>query len=257
MALLLLTLLSVVCAAGDEHGVTARFVPEQVRPGDVFELRVEMTRAEYGRFELQVPPHGSLHRVAVESEPVKLEDGRYRQRESWMLQADRSGEIVIEGAAVVMKTASGEEAVELPPLRVEVMPWGVADKSAAPVGWPVPNRDFSEWPRTHKGVLLLVLGLVMFVLVAWFIGRKLNTKPKFLTPGMPLETFALEELDAGVLRSAALERLLLEKGDAWSAELREVVSGAVYAGRGEAGEVAIRLRKEVGQFEPEAGPGDL
>ena len=41
-ALMLLWL--VVGAVGAEHGVTARFVPEQVRPGEVFELRVEMER---------------------------------------------------------------------------------------------------------------------------------------------------------------------------------------------------------------------
>ncbi len=251
--LLLILWTGAVVAAG--HGVTARFLPEQVRPGEVFELRVEMKRAEYGSFELKVSPHGSLHRVAVESEPVKLEGGFYRQRESWMLQADRSGEIVIENVSVILSTGSGEEAVALPPLRMEVLPWASADKDVKPVGWPAPKPV--DLPATRMGLVLVVLGLILFAVVAWLIGRRLNTKPKFRTDGMPLETLALNELDAGVLRSAALERLLLEKGRDWSAELREVVSQAVYAGRGDPRKVAERLRREVGQFEPEVHPGVL
>ena len=51
-------LLFVGSVLGADHGVTARFVPEVVRPGEVFELRVEMKRRDYGRFVLEVPPHG-------------------------------------------------------------------------------------------------------------------------------------------------------------------------------------------------------
>ncbi len=94
-------------------------------------------------------------------------------------------------------------------------------------------------------------------MVAWFIGRKLTTKPKFVTTDMPLESLALNELDAGVLQSAALERLLLKKGREWSVELRDVVSEAAYAGRGDPQEVADHLRRALGCFEPEIQPGGL
>ena len=240
----LISMLSVIGAAGADPGVTARLVPEQVRPGDVFELRVEMTRADYGRFELRVPPHGSLHRVAVESEPVRLEDGRYRQRESWMLQADRSGEIVIDGAVVVLKTGSGEVPVVLPPLRVEVMPWGAPDKSAAPVAFPKRVKGEESKVMTWWWLVPFVASVCLF---AWWLRRPLSgAADRDPGGGASLEE-ALADLDAGSLRSLALEQLMFERGDGWPRELREAAAQAVYAGRGDAAEVADLLRKEAGK----------
>jgi hypothetical protein len=240
---LIAMLLSVCCAAAGDHGVTAHFVPEQVRPGEVFELRVEMKRADYGRFALTVPPHGSLHRVAVESEPVKLEDGFYRQRESWMLQADRSGEIVVEGVAVVMKTGSGEVPVVLPPLRMEVLPWRRVDTSTEPVGFPEPAADL----EAERNAWWWLVPLVVCVgLCGWWLRRP----PGGVTSGdsgaeASLEE-ALDDLEGGVLCSVALERLVIERGSEWSPVLREAAEEAVYAARGDAGELAALLRREVG-----------
>lgn len=238
---LILILLSAAGLAGGGEGVTARFVPDQVRPGEVFELRVEMERAEYGRFELQVPPHGSLHLVAVEPEPVRLEDGLCRQRERWMLQADRSGEIVVEGMVVLVKTGSGESPVALSPLRVEVLPWGSVDESTEPAAFP-PRRDAEPVDRP---VPWLLLAAVALVLAGWWwrFFRKTAGAPG---PGdAPCVADALAALEAGHLRSPALERLMAERGGDWPEDLRKVVEQAVYAGRGEAAEVALLLRKEV------------
>lgn len=240
MLLLLLLWAGVVGAAG--HGVTARFVPERVRPGEVFELRVEMARAAYGRFVLKVPPHPSLHRVAVESEPVKLVDGLYRQSEGWVLQADRAGEIVMEDVVVLMTTEDGETGHPLTPLRMVVVPWEAADESVVPVGFP---EERSEGAEGGAGWwwLLGVLGAI--AAIAWWWRRAVNGKATEEVGGAVSWEEALGDLENGLLRSVVLEQMLLAQGASWSVALREAVEEAVYAGRGDAGALAVLLRKEV------------
>jgi len=229
--------------AASEHCVSVEVVPTQVRPGDLFELRVEMNRADYAQFVLEVPTHERLHRVAVESAPVSLVDGRYRQSERWFLQADSAGEIVIDGATVLLESGSGSVPVKLSPLRVEVMAYGQQDESAEPVGLPaVPPAGVDG----ANGIWWwIVPGLLAILATVWWERRgKRTSASEDPREDLELDT-VLAELDSGEIPSPALERMMMAQGGAWSSELREAVEAALYAGRGQARKLAAMLREEV------------
>jgi hypothetical protein len=238
--------------AASEHGVTAEIVPAQVKPGDLFELRVEMSRADYASFELEIPTHERLHRVAVESVPVRFEDGCYRQGEVWFLQADSSGEVVIDGATVLLEGGSGPVTVELPTLRVGVVAYGEQDESAEPALLPAaPSAGGAWWGEPSLVFVVLILAVLALafvtapVLVIRWIAKRRDAAEGEGVSGKASWEEGLADLDSGMIESPALERLFLEQGGCWSGELRAAVEAAVYAGRGEAGRLAAMLRKEV------------
>lgn len=230
-------------SAGPESGVVAEIFPEQVRPGDLIELRVEMDRGDYAQFELQVPAHDKLHRVAVESVPVRHDGDRYRQRESWLLQADSSGEIVIDGATVTLETGQGSVTVKLPPLQVEVLPYARQDEDPQPVGFPAAEGTGTDrWaPRWWWIAPVLALGLGF---VFWSTRSKSPAPEAGDRHASPLEA-VLEELEAGRVDSPALGRLMEAQAADWPPELREAVAEAVYSERLEVGRLAALLREEV------------
>ena len=241
-------LATAACRRGRSRGDGARSCPAQVRPGELFELRVEMERADYARFELQVPPHGSLHRVAVESVPVRLEGGRYRQRETLdaagrFIRGDRD-----RGAIGVARDRGRDRAggIAAAAGRGAAL-CGSTDESAEPVG--VSGRGGSDGAAATAP--LVVAAACRWWRLAWAAGGVL----------VLLDT-AEERSRATSAGERGLEAVLadLERADAiagagaddgWSAaaigreELREAVEAAVYAGRGEAATVAAMLRKEV------------
>jgi hypothetical protein len=223
-----------------EDGISAEIVPSQVRPGDLFELRVVMERSEYGRFDLMVPAHGHLHRVAVEKVPVRLEDGLYRQSETWLLQADSSGEFVIEKGAAMLETKAGTVEVKLDPLRVEVEAYAGIDESSEPLELP----EVKSIPSTGKQWAGSVAAIIVLSsLVFWMLKSKRTGVANQVT-GKPEVDLALGRLTNGQVDEKDFERLML--GRQWSAESRQAMAEVVYGGRSIDNGLVERLRKEVG-----------
>ncbi|MFG0256105.1 MAG: hypothetical protein ACF787_13585, partial [Rhodopirellula sp. JB053] len=154
--------------AGATHGIVASFHPEQARPGDVVEFRVEMIREEWGQFELHVPSHSELHSIAVEKVPVEIDGDRYRQRESLFFQPVASGTMVIGDAFVSMTTTGGVEEMQLPELRLEVLPFKTAGLSSTPEPFP-PGEDGEVRSAQFAGTVAAVLGIVAVALFFWLL----------------------------------------------------------------------------------------
>lgn len=223
--------------AADASGITAKIIPAQVRPGDLLELRVVMERPEYGRFTLEIPAQDHLHRVAIDRVPLKLEDGTYRQRETWWLQADASGNFSIDGGRVKLENENGVEEISLPPLSVEVLPYPAEDTISEPVPYPPDDMEASIhlspwWWLLPASVLLATTG--------WWRSRPAKNN-ELIEAGPSLLESVLTQLDAGTVDAACLQQLAEQD---ISPELREEITGLVYGGRTDAGQLASALRKE-------------
>lgn len=211
-----------------QSGLLVEVAPSQVKPGELFELRVTMEREAFGRFELKIPGHENLHRVALEEVPVRLEDGRYRQQETWWLQADSSGEFVIDGGLALLETHEGIEEVKLEPIRVEVLPFAATDKSSEPLEFPEDDGVNSE-----GGQVGWIVGGTLMALGCWWWMLKSNRT------GVIDEVVEKSDLD---LDPENLERLLAERD--WSDEAREALVEVVYGGGKDVDRLMEILRKE-------------
>ncbi|MEP4079901.1 hypothetical protein [Haloferula sp.] len=235
----LIGLLAGVLQAQD--GVRAEVIPSQVQPGDLFELKVSMERPEYAKFELQVPGHDHLHRVDVESIPVRLEDGFYRQQETWLLQADSSGEFLIEGATLVLDTGKGVEELTLPAMKVEVLPYSEIDKTSEPLE--LPEAAAENAADTSIG---WIVGGVLLALGCWWWMLKSNRTGVVDQVAEKSEVdLALDRLAKGQLDQKDLEQLMV--GRKWSDEAGEALAEVVYGGASDHGRLVAILRKEAGK----------
>jgi hypothetical protein len=225
--------------AGNE--ISATFVPDEVKPGDIFELRVEMDRAGYARFSLEIPVQPHLHRIAVEAVPVSFSEGRYRQAEKWLLQADSSGEYIIKDAQVVLDSKGSSEVVSLPELRLTVVPYGEVDSSNEPSGF-IEGESILETSRPNW-----LIGLVVVVIVAGSILVMQNQKKRRASEAEEasnLLSLAAVELEERNLGSPVLEKLIHEPDCPLPEALREQLVRAVYSGNGDFSQLAADLRKE-------------
>ncbi len=239
---LLSIILSAFLQAEGEGGIVARLIPNQVKPGELFELRVEMDRSDFATFVLEIPEQSQMRRVAVEAGPARLIEGRYLQSESWILQARSSGNIRIEGATALLRFRDHEEVVALPVLELEVLPYGQEDVSSDPIAFPqAESEEGSSW----IGVVVAVLLVLLFIGFLWYrkgsAGKKLESVVARDTRLDELMT----QLNAGRIDTACLETLFHERGSQWSDELREAVERILYSGGGDASKLATLLSREV------------
>jgi len=222
-------------------GLSVEAVSSQVKPGEMFEFRVTMERETFGRFELKIPGHEHLHRVAVEQDPVRLQGGIYRQRETWWLQADSSGEFVIDEGVARLETEHGIEEVNLEPIRVEVLPFAATDESNEPLDFPE-----ADDVRSEAGQLGWVVGGVLLALGCWWWMLKSNrTGVLDQVPKKSEQDGLLDRLAEGKLDQKDLERLMLDRD--WSGEAKEALAEVVYGGGKDMGRLVAILRKEVGR----------
>ena len=221
-----------------QSGLTVEVVPPQVKPGELFELRVTMDREEFGRFELKVPGHEHLHRVAREEVPVKLEDGRYRQQERWVLQADSSGEFVIEKALAKLETKAGIEEVALPEIRIEVLPYAAMDGNADPLDFP--EDDAASVSGGQVG--WIVGGVIMALGCWWWMLKSNRTGVVDQVAEKSEDDRMLDRLATGELDPKDLERLMSERD--WSDAAKEALAEVVYGGGKDVARLVEILRKE-------------
>jgi hypothetical protein len=225
-------------------GITATLVPDNAKPGDIIELLVEMDRSEYAKFTLDIPAQPHLHRIAVEAVPVSFSKGRYRQSEKWLLQADSSGDFVIEGGKVLLENGGTTFTTPLPDLKLVVTPYAGTDASSDPVGLPDELAVLITSGRLWLWVLVLILAVPFIALLAR--NRRRHTM-EIGDHDIDLLFLAARELEQEMPSSHVLENLIHNKEINLPEELRARLVEFVYAGRGEKQMMADELRKEAGQ----------
>ncbi|SMP51187.1 hypothetical protein SAMN06265222_103238 [Neorhodopirellula lusitana] len=228
-----------------DAGITARFEPHQAHPGDIVTLNVEMKRESWGQFELQIPNQTSVHSIAIEEIPLRLADGQYQQRISWLFQPITSGRIEFQDASVIVVTDEGEQTIGLPNLRLDVQPFPT--QKLADTALPLPSSD--ESPDTNSNAAWMIgIGMVIgFILVAALF-RSLRHKP---TPTDNSEQAAshatsqlIDKLKAGDAGKDDLLRLLNDPNIAMSDRLRAGLEKAAYSRDFQPGDLAALTAEE-------------
>ncbi|MEX0322444.1 MAG: hypothetical protein AB3N63_09825 [Puniceicoccaceae bacterium] len=225
-------------------GISATLVPDEVKPGDVFELRVEMDRAEYAKFSLDIPAQQHMHRIAVETVPVTFTEGRYRQSEKWLLQADASGSYVIKGGKVLLETGGDTLSVPLPELELVVIPYENADENPDPAELPEEIIDRSSRVSYWFWVGSLLVSISIFVML---MRRHSNKSVAGDTVENSLLFLIADELEQSKEPPIVLEKLIHDKEVGISEDLRERLIRYIYSGSGDPKLLAEELRKEAAQ----------
>lgn len=232
-----LLLAGVMASAEDFGGLTARLIPEEVKPGDLFVLSVEMRRADFGEFTLEVPSHPGLHLVSREKIPLSVVDGQYHQGERLMLQALASGAVNLSGIKAELTESTGSRVVELPELGLKVTAFETEDLSEVPEPLPVSKDD----SQSRTALIVNFILLAGIALLTYIICR-----PR--TDSGPGESDG--SLVPDLTKDLDLEMLLNEQGESLSPELRSDLERFIYSKNTRSGDdtgLLIRLREELGQ----------
>ena len=230
------------------HGISAVVIPRDARPGDVVELRIEMSRESWGRFEFGKLGHSKLLTIAEEKVPVSYKNRRYKQRHSLFLQPVSSGVVEISATSVNLSTADGEETVGLPALRLNVIPFdGPALSDSA---LPLPPDEVAAQPPSLFSALFWI-GVAFLVLGIWslvFFGMR-NQKTQSVRADSTKEftqvDIIIASLTSGVVPKDELEDLLQDSRLSFSTELRNKIEQAVYSVQVEPAKLASCLQREL------------
>ena len=230
------------------HGVTATILPDNARPGDIVELRIEMNRETWGRFILKKLNHPQLRTIAEEKIPVSYQGQLYKQRHSLFLQPVSSGEIKIGTTTVTISTATGEETVELPALDLSVRPFDSPALSDLPLPLP-PDEAVAQSGSMFS--LLFWMSVAFAVLGIWslvFFGmrnRELQPVRSDSSKEFSHVGGLIQRLRSGVVGKDDLENLLHDSNLSISAELRSKMEQAVYSEQFEPADLATLLQEEL------------
>ncbi|CAA6677940.1 Unannotated [Lentimonas sp. CC4] len=234
-------LLPLLALADDAQGVSLQLVEGTYQPGDVIELRAEMRRAEYAEFELHVPAHAQLHFVAHTRKPVRYVEGEYVQSVLLLLQPMNAGAFELSGITATLKQGDVAIEVALPSVQFTVASYATEDTSTALATL---TEATMSTPKASILLLVLVVGLIILVFVAWLLLRK----PKAVAVAS-VEAASLNDLiavlQAGEPAVDLIERLLGNTEIQMSPSLRERLEAAVYANRINAVDLLSALKKEV------------
>ncbi len=245
----LLWLCPVSLVASDLGGVSAKFTPDEVMPGDLVTLMVQMERDDYGEFDLNVPSHPQLHLVTRELIPPTHTDGRYTQSERLMLQALSSGTLTLTGMTIQLTESTGIRTVELPDLTLTVNPFETADEVADPEPFPKPEKPSKMGPSLTPALIAVIAVIAVGFILVLLIRLKLASKPipeaEEIT-GRNFDTI----LRAATITTESLEAILNDKGASLSSGLRSDLETFLYSpdsSAEERDELHARLRKELGR----------
>ncbi len=224
-----------------QDGLTVDLVPSEAHPGDIIRMVVSRTGEDYAEFQLDVPLIERLHLIATEQSPITYQDGHYTQSETWIFQADSSGDIPLDDVRVRLRSGKGETETRLPPMVISVVPYADNDGDPQPLDWEEPETE----PTGRLKLIVTVLGILLAGLLhaAWDYRRKHRPKPEAAQPDLRAE--ALSALDRGCLNADAVHRLYASSKADMSAELKLQIEEAIYANRGDPNALATSIRKEL------------
>ncbi len=212
-------------------GISAVIVPAEARPGDIVELRVEMSRTSWGRFHLQLPNHPQLRLLAEEKIPIFYAQGIFRQQQTLLLQPVSSGKIVIAGMTATISTADGNQTIELPDLTLNVQAFQDVTLSNAPL--PMPPDELETPTSVLPWCFGLAIGAVVVSLLRLFgflRVRKRASQPEQSVQDSSRRSRLVDQLRSGIIFSKHdMEQLLNDPNISVSPELRSKIQQAVYS----------------------------
>lgn len=212
-------------------------------PGDLIELRAESSFKELTQFELKFPKLDSVHIVAHERQPLRYEQGTYRQKDVWLFQPVEPGKIGFEGLKAVLQEGaeSSEWAFEtLPVLTVSSYPESNDGVSAEQL----PVATVVQAPAGNWIVWLISIVLSVGVIVS--VGLLLRKDPieDATETRVDLKTL-LFELEAERLPLDLCEALLADESLQLSGRLRLEMERFVYSKSTSTKELKVLLKEEV------------
>lgn len=238
----LLLLWPFLVRANDPHGIELRLRSGSYFPGDVLQIEAEMQRPDYASFELQIPSHPQLYFVAHTREPVRYEQGAYRQRALLLLQPMAAGAFELNAITARLSLGAQHIKVALPSLQFVVDSYAATDDSQALQ--PLPAQVFSPASRSPQ-LEWVVLLVVLLGLLRWLRQRRQRSTVDAVlsaTEGLRELAAALERGDASV---DLMERLLNRADVQLSDPLRAVLQAAVYGKRLDAAQLQRMIGTEV------------
>ena len=226
----------------ENSGISAALIPNEIYPGDVFRLEVVRENEEFAEFKLEVPQIDRLHLLGTEESPVELVNGFYLQKESWIFQADSSGEIMLENLAVVIVHSDPEIRISLPKMKLSILPYQSADTDNTPL----PMGSLSQIEDSPNFGVYFFITLIAIIPVVYILFRYRKKRAQH-TEDIPDTLLAevLTELENGNLNSDPLHCLLDAEKNAFSDDLKKEIELAIYANRGDPQNLAESLKKEV------------
>jgi len=243
---LLLCGLPLFAATETSSGIELRLNAPTYYPGDLIELSAERRGPDYAEFTIRFPPHPKLHFVAYTPESVRYQAGEYVQRAVWYFQPVTAGEIVLKPIQASLRTGSAHtEELTLPPIVIRVESYGqvaLSDELAA-----LPDYPAVQPARHNLLALALVVGMAVMIAAAvvWLL-RSRQHRDEALSDDTKISLSDLtEKLQQGQPVIHLMEQLLARPELELSAELREAMQAAVYAGRSDT-DALLKLIKSGG-----------
>lgn len=246
-------LLSVLCslllgsvALLSAADIELRLNADSYAPGDLIELHAEMRRADYGEFTLHIPKHPKLHFVSHTPEPIRYQAGEYVQRAVWRFQPVTAGEFVLSPIKASLKVGAEEaEELTLAPVSIAVQSVGALDLSDEMAALPTDATVLSV--RRHFALLVVILLVVIIALVlVWWLRRSAHRVESVpVVRDVRLDDL-VEKLEHEQPAIDLIERLLVSADVQLSADLREAMEAAVYAGRCDRAQLLQLIKTEEG-----------
>lgn len=240
---LCLALTPFTLSAKSDHGIVLTLSQTECKPGDVIELRAQMTRSDYAEFELKLPKIEALHFVTQQQSPIQYSKGFYWQSCVWIFQPIHSGSIEWQGIRALIKQGEDETEYELPPLQLTVLPYANTADSLDPEPLPATITSPSAEPRPFWIYLLIGTGALAILYFA------LRQRPQ-TDNGTQKQSANLLELQQAIATSDDLpidmiEQILDDDAIQVSPELRTALEAAVYQAHADPAALRAAIQKEV------------
>lgn len=230
--------LTIVAGAAPE--MTLKWSKLNCLPGDVVELRVRVSSNYVTGFDLKLPDNDALEWVEHDRGPLLYQAGIFTQEDVLIGQPTRAGTIQLKDLHAIVRDGETKTDSILTVQPLTVGTYGVAEESFSPAPLPVTTiaGKTSRWTALWIGLSFLVLALLVYVF------RKKPQEAVALPepPTLLGEVAELLENEDGVVEPT--ERLLDQRSQEFSDELREALERFVYGRSGDLDGLRELLGKE-------------
>ena len=221
--------------------ITLELVPKECRPGDLVSLNIDAEFTEFTGLEIKFPEYPQLHVVTLESEPVRYEDGRYRQHIKWVFQPMESGLFQLKDIHAIVSQGGQKRTVALPTQSISVLPPLLANDNLEPMAL------VGSQPESSNNRLFIVFGIILLLVLLGIIRFLVTPKANPENGGSHSLDFVLQDiedaLNAKPVKSAEILDFLHEKGDDLKAELKYELERIIYSKTADK-EAALKLIRE-------------
>lgn len=209
-------------------------------PGDVVELRVSVSSDHVTSFDLKLPANDALEWVAHDRGPLLYQAGIYSQKDVVIAQPTRAGTIQLKDLHAIVQDGEIKTDRTLTVQALVVGTYGATEDTYNPEPLPVAKTrgKTSRWAVLWIGLCLLALALLVRV----FRKKPQQVVTQTESPPLLVELAGLlENRDVAV---APIEKLLVERRQEFSGDLRVALERFVYGGSRDLDGLRVLLGKE-------------